>query len=164
MYSIRRSFAGVALAGLFSIASFAQGQPGIAPGRTAHAAGPQGHRLAVLTKALNLSDSQVASIRSTIQGERPALKAAYQDVKAKREALKTVASASNPNPTAVGSAFLALRSSQANLKADRENLQTAISKVLTPDQQKSMKALRVVAQSRYARFHAFNSGANATGS
>lgn len=158
MYFIKKSFAAVALGGIFTIASFAQGQSGIAAGQAAHQRRPHADRLAVLTKALNLSDSQVTSIRSTIQGERPALKAAFQDVKAKREALKTVASTPSPNSAAVGNAFLALRSSQANLRADHQKLQAAISKVLTPDQQKSMKALKVVAQSRYSRFRAMNSG------
>src|SRR5262249_577889 len=113
MYFIKRSFAVVALTGIFALASFSQAQPGSAAGRAGHTRGSRGDRIAVLTKALNLSDAQVTSIRSAIQNERPALKAAFQDVKAKREALKTAASAANPNPTAVGNAFLALRSSQA---------------------------------------------------
>jgi Spy/CpxP family protein refolding chaperone len=163
MYSLKKSFAAVALSGIFAVASFAQSEPGRAAGRSAEAR-PHADRLAVLIKALNLSDAQVTSIRSTMQNERPALKAAFQDVKAKREALKTASSAANPNPAAVGSAFLALRSSQANLKADRQKLQAAIANVLTPDQQKSMKALRVVAQSRHPRFRRFGEGSMSMGS
>jgi Spy/CpxP family protein refolding chaperone len=86
-----------------------------------------------------------------------------QDVKAKRQALKAAASSANPNPTAVGNAFLAMRSSQANLKAGRQKLQASIRNILTPDQQKSMDALRVVGHARYARFHRFQGEAMSMG-
>jgi len=163
-YSLKRVITVIALMGMCTMASFAQGQAGNLSHRGANAGSQQHNRLAVLTKALNLSNAQVTSIRSAVEAQRPALKAMFQDVKGKREALKAVATASNPNPTTVGNAFLALRTSEANLKAGRQKLQASIRNILTPDQQKSMDALKVVAQARFARFHRFAGGTMSTGS
>jgi Spy/CpxP family protein refolding chaperone len=148
---------------MFAMTLLAEGQTGIRT-HSANTTQQQPNHLAVLAKALNLSDAQVTSIRDTIKSQRPALKTMIQDVKAKRQSLKAAASAANPDPTAVGNAFLALRSSRANLKAGRQKLQASIRNVLTPDQQKSMDALRVVAQARYARLHRFSGGATQMGS
>jgi len=148
---------------MFTTTLLAQGQTGIRT-HSANSAQQQPNHLAVLAKALNLSDAQVTSIRDTIKSQRPELKTMGQDVKAKRQYLKAAASAANPNPTAVGNAFLALRASQASLKAGRQKLQASIRSVLTPDQQKSMDALKVVARARYARFHRFGRGATQMGS
>ena len=146
------------------MAAFAQKQP-TAPNHDGRYAGRQhANRLAVLTKALNLTDSQVASIRNAIQAQRSSLKPIAQDVKAKRQALQAAESAANPNPTAVGNALLALRSSEANLKAGREKLQASIRSFLTPEQQKTMDALKVFAQARHARFRRFRGEPTATGS
>jgi Spy/CpxP family protein refolding chaperone len=164
MYSVKRLVTSVAILGMFTMPSFAQRQPGAAAHFGANAGNQRTNRLAVLAKALNLTDAQVTSIRNTMQSEQPSLKTMVQDVKAKRQALKAVASAANPNPAAVGNAFLALRSSEANLKAGRQKLQASIRNILTPEQQKSMDALKVVAQARHDRFHRFGGGMMPMGS
>jgi Spy/CpxP family protein refolding chaperone len=163
MYSIKRIISAVAVVSMFSMALFAQGQSRIRTHNGANA-GKQTQRLAVLAKALNLSDAQVTSIRAAVQSERPALKTMLQDVKARRQALKGVAGTASPDATAVGNAFLALRSSEGNLKAERQKLHANIRSILTPEQQKSMDALKVVAQARFARFHRFGGESMATGS
>ena len=163
MYSLKRVVTAIAIMTLFTMASFAQGQPGNLAQHGVNGANQPRNHMAVLAKALNLSDAQVTSIRAAVQAERPSLKTMVQDVKAKRQALKAAVSSANPNPAAVGNAFLALRSSQATLKAGRQKLQASIRNILTPDQQKSMDALRVVGHARYARFHRFQGEAMSMG-
>ena len=54
--------------------------------------------------------------------------------KANREALKTAASAANPDPAAVGTAFLKVRADGKAMKAQLEGVHAEINGVLTPEQ------------------------------
>jgi len=149
----------VIIVGVFTITLFAQGPHSPLTQSSPNTGNGQVNRLAVLAKALNLSDTQVTSIRHAIEAAQPSLRTKFQDVKAKRQALKAATSAANPDATAVGTAFLALQSSEADLKTDRRELQATIRNLLTPDQQKSMSALKVVAQARHNRFRQLAGGA-----
>jgi Spy/CpxP family protein refolding chaperone len=106
------------------VPSFAQTVSGNQP----HARNP----IAGLQKALNLSQAQVSQIQGLFQSQRSAMQPLRADVKAKRQALHTALQGNDTS--AIGSAMLALRSSEAALKNARAASHKAFMAVLSPSQ------------------------------
>ena len=114
------------LAGALAAGTFiAQAQP--APGRFA-----RGVRAAMAT--LDLSDAQKDKVKAIFASHKDEGLAFHAQAKADREALKAAASAANPDPAAVGAAFLKVRANGEAVKAKMKAVRTEIDAVLTPEQ------------------------------
>ena len=114
------------LAGALAAGTFnAQAQP--APGRFA-----RGVRAAMAT--LDLSDTQKDKVKAIFASHKDEGLAFHAQAKADREALKAAASAANPDPAAVGAAFLKVRANGEAVKSKMKAVRTEIDAVLTPEQ------------------------------
>jgi len=114
----------ILLAGALA-AGTALSQP--APGRFA-----RGIRAAMAT--LDLTDAQKDQVKAIFASQKDTAMAFHAQAKADREALKTAASAANPDPAAVGAAFLKVRANGEAVKSKMKAVRTEIDAVLTPDQ------------------------------
>lgn len=114
-----------------ALAATGLAQAGPGPG------GPRGPAVRALRGALSavdLTQDQKDKVRQIIQEQKPALQAFRAQAKANREALNAAVTAPNPDPAAVGAAFLKVHADREAMKAKRKALTDSISSVLTPDQ------------------------------
>ena len=105
--------------------AIAQAQP--APGRLA-----RGIRAAMAT--LDLTDAQKDKVTAIFASHKDEGMAFRAQAKADRQALKAAASAANPDPAAVGAAFLKVRADGQAAAAKMKAVRTEIDAVLTPEQ------------------------------
>jgi Spy/CpxP family protein refolding chaperone len=98
-----------------------------APGRIA-----RGIRAAMAT--LDLTDAQKEKVKAIFASHKDQAVAFRTQAKANREALRATASAADPDPAAVGAAFLKVRADARALKAQLDGVHTEINGVLTPEQ------------------------------
>jgi Spy/CpxP family protein refolding chaperone len=98
-----------------------------APGRFA-----RGVRAAMAT--LDLTDAQKNDVKAIFASHNEEGKAFHQQARADREALKAAASAANPDPAAVGAAFLKVRADRQAAAAKMKAVRAEIDEVLTPEQ------------------------------
>jgi Spy/CpxP family protein refolding chaperone len=98
-----------------------------APGRFA-----RGIRAAMAT--LDLTDAQKDKVKAIFTSHKDEGMTFHAQVKADREALKSAASAANPDPATVGAAFLKVRADGQATKAKMKAVRTEIDTVLTPEQ------------------------------
>jgi Spy/CpxP family protein refolding chaperone len=98
-----------------------------APGRFA-----RGIRAAMAT--LDLTDAQKDKVKAIFTSHKDEGMAFHAQVKADREALKSAASAADPDPATVGAAFLKVRADGKATKAKMKAVRTEIDTVLTPEQ------------------------------
>ena len=103
--------------------AFAQDQPG----RFA-----RGIRAAMAT--LDLTDAQKDKVKAIFASHKDEGMAFHAQAKANRDALKAAASAANPDPAAVGAAFLKVRTDGQAAAAKMKAVRTEIDAVLTPEQ------------------------------
>jgi Spy/CpxP family protein refolding chaperone len=92
----------------------------------------RGIRAAMAT--LDLSDAQKEKVKAIFTSHKEQLQAFRAQAKANREGLRAAASAENPNPAAVGAAFLKVRADGKAMRVQREGVHTEINAVLTPEQ------------------------------
>ena len=97
-----------------------------------------------LQQALNLSDTQVSQLQGLMQSQRAAMQPLVADVRAKGQALRTASQGTDP--AAIGSAFMALKSSAKALKDARTANRNAMMAVLTPAQQKIVTDYQTIAK------------------
>jgi Spy/CpxP family protein refolding chaperone len=97
------------------------------PGRFA-----RGVRAAMAT--LDLTDAQKDKVKAIFASHKDEGTAFRTQAKADRDALKAVASAANPDPAAVGAAFLKVRADGQAAAAKMKAVRTEIDTVLTPEQ------------------------------
>ena len=83
---------------------------------------------------LDLSDTQKDKVKAIFASHKDEGLAFHAQAKADREALKAAASAANPDPAAVGAAFLKVRANGEAVKSKMKAVRTEIDAVLTPDQ------------------------------
>src|ERR1019366_10434633 len=98
-----------------------------APGRFA-----RGIRAAMAT--LDLTDAQKDKDKAIFASHKDEGMAFHAQAKANRDALKAAASAANPDPAAVGAAFLKVRADGQAAAAKMKAVRTEIDAVLTPEQ------------------------------
>jgi len=65
----------------------------------------------------------------------------FQQLRSAHEQLESLASSSNPDATAVGTQFLAVRSLEKQLKATHESAHQKLSAILTPEQKAKFDSL-----------------------
>jgi len=99
-------------------------------------------RLKAARKALNLTPDQVNNLKSIRQANQTQRQNIAQDARQKREALKNLMAQSNPNPTELGNAVLALKQTRGQAQQLREQALNNFKNSLTADQQKTLEELQ----------------------
>ena len=127
--SIGMSALGLALGAILALPVLAApGGPG--GGRM----GPAGRVLRGARASLDLTQDQKDKIKVVVESERSALQTAAARNRADALALRDLASSAQPDPKAVGEAFLKVRQNRETAKAAREKVLAKIEAVLTPSQ------------------------------
>jgi Spy/CpxP family protein refolding chaperone len=98
------------------------------PGRFA-----RGIRAAMAT--LDLSQDQKDKIKASFATMKPQLRALGAKARADRLALEALLATPNPDPTAVGTATLLVRSNRQAMRAQMDTMRTNLAALLTPEQQ-----------------------------
>jgi Spy/CpxP family protein refolding chaperone len=114
----------------------------------------RGIRAAMAT--LDLSDAQKDKVKAIFTSHKEQFQAFRTQAKANREALRAAASADNPDPAAVGAAFLKVRADGKAMKSQLEGVHAEINGVLTPDQKSRLDGwIAAHKQQRRAAMRAF---------
>lgn len=126
----------IGLAALFLVVGIAAvGQSLAANGGRSHQGDFLNRRIAHLTRALDLTDAQQQQVKSLVEGQRPALKGLMQQLASQRQQMLTATQNGQFDQAQV----LAIANQQgqtlANLIVVRQELQSKIYALLTPDQQ-----------------------------
>ena len=85
--------------------------------------------------SLDLSDDQKAKIKAVFEAEKPTFQALRTEGQAARQALRTVAGSTTPDPAQVGQAYLRLDANRKAARAERQKVHASVNALLTPDQQ-----------------------------
>ena len=105
------------------------------------AGGPGGHGGPFLRAlrgglaTLDLSDDQKARIRTILESKRDAAQGLALTMRTDAKALHDLAAAPNPDPAAVGAAFLKVKADRDAVRGAAEGVLGEIKGVLTPEQQ-----------------------------
>jgi Spy/CpxP family protein refolding chaperone len=103
------------------------------PAPAAVPAGPIGHLLKCLS-IVDLTDAQKASIKTILQGEKPAMEALLAELKTDRQAMKAALEANPVDPCTVGKAAIALHTDRQALGAELKSIRTQVEATLTAEQ------------------------------
>lgn len=119
---------------LVAVGAAAVGQSMAGKGGHWHKGDFLNRRLAHLTKTLNLSDAQQQQVKSLVEAQRPALKALMQQMVSERQQM--LAATQNGQFDAAKVQAIANQQGQtmANLIMARQELQSKIYSLLTPEQ------------------------------
>jgi Spy/CpxP family protein refolding chaperone len=123
------------------------------PGRGPMGPGGRGG-IGLLKRALatlDLSDQQKTQVRQIVESRKTTLQPMGEKARADRQKLETLLEAPNPDPAAVGTAFLAVHKNRSALKTERERVLADIGKVLTPEQKAQFDAILKFVRPRGAR-------------
>jgi Spy/CpxP family protein refolding chaperone len=99
-----------------------------------------------LQQTLNLTPSQVTSIRQLAQNRRDQMKTIREQARPKFHHLMALLNQPNPDPAAVGRATIELKTIHDQAKAKQADIEQQLSKVLNPTQQQSVNHLRSEAE------------------
>jgi hypothetical protein len=94
-----------------------------------------------LTRYLNLSTGQVTQIQGFLQTLQTSLQSVQTSRSTLCQKLRTDVTASTPNPTTVGTDYLALLANQAKVQAAITAFETSVEGILTSDQLTKFQAL-----------------------
>jgi Spy/CpxP family protein refolding chaperone len=118
----------VALAGT---AALAQG----VRGPRAHNRGARGGLgLQGLQQKLNLTDVQMNAVRALQETRRSETQSLQQEMRQKRQTLRQLLQETNPNPSDVGNATLALKESRTRTREINQRFVASLKGLLTPQQ------------------------------
>ena len=131
----RRLATGALALGLILAGSATAAAGGLRGGR--HAMPGPGLRAALET--LDLTDVQKEKVKQYFEAEKGKREAARAERVAAREALRTSAGAANPDPAAVGEAFLRLRAHRESMKAERRASRERLEAILTAEQKAKLE-------------------------
>jgi Spy/CpxP family protein refolding chaperone len=109
------------------------GGPGARGGRVIRA-------LRTALGTLDLSDDQTARIQAIFQAKKAGFEELRSQMQADAKALHDAANAENPDPAAVGAAFLKLKEGRAAAKDQFDALMADVKSVLTADQRTRLEA------------------------
>ena len=96
-----------------------------------------------IVSALNLSTDQKVQWDSIHQQLEASMQPLFDQHHAAEQQLNTAASASSPDATTVGRAYLAMRDIDKQIKAAHESAKSKIDAILTPDQKAKFDAIHV---------------------
>jgi Spy/CpxP family protein refolding chaperone len=94
-----------------------------------------------IATALNLSTDQKVQWDSIHQQLEASVKPLFDQNRAAEQTLNSLVDSSNPDPTAVGKAYLALRAIGKQIKTAHESTHAKLSAILTPDQKAKFDAM-----------------------
>jgi Spy/CpxP family protein refolding chaperone len=94
-----------------------------------------------IAATLGLSTDQKVQWDSIHQQLQANVEPLHQQLRAAHEQLESLASSSNPDATAVGTQFLAVRSIEKQMKAAHESAHQKLTAILTPDQKAKFDSL-----------------------
>lgn len=94
-----------------------------------------------IAATLGLSAGQKAQWDAIHQQLQASAEPLHQQLRAAHEQLESLASSSNPDATAVGTQFLAVRAIEKQLKAAHESAHKQLTALLTPDQKAKFDSL-----------------------
>jgi len=104
---------------------------------------PKGRRGMVRgLKALNPTPDQISQWKAIREGNKAQREAIMQEMRQKRQALQELRSQTNPDPTQLGNAMLALRDTQKSVQQFQEQSMESFKRTLTPDQLKKLEELQ----------------------
>lgn len=93
-------------------------------------------------RALNLSDDQKTKIKAAFQAQKPAYQALHQTARANRQALAALTKSANPDPAAVGAAYLKTMADRQAFAAQRQAAKATVEALLTPDQKTQFEQMQ----------------------
>jgi uncharacterized protein YqgV (UPF0045/DUF77 family) len=96
--------------------------------------------------ALNLSDVQVNALKTLVTMREQSIEQVMESVGDIHRKLEELVNQPNPNPTDVGTAFLATRSIEDKTKAVEEKFRTDVRAMLTPDQRSTLDRLNAASE------------------
>ncbi len=109
---------------------------------------PSGHRkmggfgiLRGLSR-LDLTESQKNDVRRIMDSRKATFESLHERARVDREALHSVSEVSAPDTSAVGAAFLKLRSDRVALRAERESTMKEVRSLLTNEQKEKLDTMR----------------------
>lgn len=141
--------AALLLAGALASAALAQPAPGQAPGRFA-----RGIRAAMAV--LDLTSDQQTKVKAIFASHQDEAQAFRSQMKADRDALTAAASAPDPDPAAVGAAFLKVRANRLAAAEKMKAVKAEVDAVLTPEQRAKLEGwIAAHRQQRRAALRAF---------
>jgi hypothetical protein len=117
--------------------------PGLggAPSNGATGTGAPRDPAAGLKAALDLTDAQLESIKTLNQSRQETVQSIMTEIRANRHALDAALDVSGANPTTVGNAAIALRTSENKLKTERETYIANLKHILTTLQAETLDKL-----------------------
>jgi uncharacterized membrane protein len=95
--------------------------------------------------ALNLSDVQVNALKALFKMRQQTIEQTLMSVEETRRKLEDLLKQTNPNPTEVGTAFLASRSIDERIRGIDEKFRTDFRAALSPDQRATLDKLKAAA-------------------
>lgn len=128
---IRGAFALVAVLSLLTT-GFAMAQP-------AAGHGPGIHALKAALSTLDLTDKQKGEIKALLESKKDGAAALRDKAKADRQALHALLESPNPDPTAVGAAFLKVHANRQAARAAFKDVRDGMASILTPEQLAKLK-------------------------
>lgn len=99
-----------------------------------HALPMQEEAVQKVQAAFNLSEVQVTAVKALLKMRDETTQGIFKEVEAAQQKLQETVSQRNPNPTEVGTAFLAARTVQERIGAAHEKFQTDFQALLNADQ------------------------------
>ena len=117
----------VALAGTAALAQGGRRQRGFKGARA-------GQRFEQLEQRLNLTDVQKNALRALQETRRAETQTLQQELQQKRQTLRQLLQETNPNPSDVGNATLALRESRTRMRDINQRFTSGLKSLLTPEQ------------------------------
>lgn len=98
----------------------------------------------VLKDVLGFTQAQLDSLQQLLQTRGTAVEALVKQLPAAEKALGDAASASTPDPTKVGTAFLAVQAIHKQIDQVNETFKTGFNNLLTADQQAKVAAIKAL--------------------
>lgn len=102
--------------------------------------------VSVITHVLELSSDQVTAWTTILHAREAAMQPIAQQVQAKQEALGKALADENPDPVAIGNAFIELRRLQQQMGVVNAQAATDFQHLLNDDQMQRLEGIRGAAQ------------------
>jgi Spy/CpxP family protein refolding chaperone len=95
-------------------------------------------RLEHLQKELGLNESQLSGIRALDENRRKEMEPLRQELRQKKQTLRQMMEAANPNPADVGNATLSLKDTRERARDINQRFMSGLKGLLTPEQQQKL--------------------------
>jgi Spy/CpxP family protein refolding chaperone len=95
-------------------------------------------RLEHLQKELGLNESQLSGIRALDENRRKEMEPLRQELRQKKQTLRQMMEAANPNPADVGNATLSLKDTRERARDINQRFILGLKGLLTPEQQQKL--------------------------